>query len=646
MKTTNPFLTLVWISCMLHVSIISLAQLPSKQWARKYGGNSVDIPFTIKCTSDGGTIVAGYTDSKNGDIAPRTPRDYWDLWVLKLDRCGNKQWEQSFGGTGYESARDIEQTADGGFIVLGETNSTNGGVVAGFGGTKDIWLLKLDGNGTLQWQKRYGGNGLDIGNHLHLLDNGNFLIAASTSSNDGDFTGNHGTGGFTDGALLEISSSGSLLWSKCYGGSKNDELLDLEIIDGKTYVAGYANSTDGDIPPSQKNYDVWLLALDAKGNKIFSKVYGGSQNDVAYATSKGADGTLTLAGYTTSNDGNVSGAKGSQDFWILNISTSGSLKWQRVLGGTEAEYAASVVTDLDGGYIVGGISYSSDGDVTDAKGEGDYWVIKLDPSGNVSWKQNIGGGLNDNLRSITYQPQLKEYYLAGDAESASGDFKGGKGEADFAIIKLKDLELNIKDSTVCNTEGFFAMPDTLADVCGNDSAIISYRPVSLSGPFDGISKSDTIFAGGSLKLASSGNGDILWDPHPTLSCSGCVDPVASPLVTTTYTAVNRAGHCAKTDQFTLVVLKNAVVNIPNAFTPNGDGKNDLFGPLGKVPDGFQMQVFNRYGEVVFRSSSIDDKWNGRYKGQALPNSVFVYVVTYKDILNKTQQKKGTFLLIR
>ena len=89
------------------------------------------------------------------------------------------QWEKSFGGTGYESARDIVQTSDGGYMVFGETNSTDGGVIAGFGGTKDIWLLKLDATGNLEWQKRYGGSGLDIGNHLEITSDGGYLIAAS-----------------------------------------------------------------------------------------------------------------------------------------------------------------------------------------------------------------------------------------------------------------------------------------------------------------------------------------------------------------------------------------------------------------------------------------------------------------------------------
>ena len=171
---------------------------------------------------------------------------------------------------------------------------------------------KLNAAGNLAWQKRFGGNGLDIANHIHLLGDGSFLLTASSSSNDGDIQGNHGTGGYTDGVLMKIDGNGTLQWSKCFGGSKNEELLDIEIINGRTYLAGYANSTDGDIPPQQKNYDVWLLALDANGNKIFSKVYGGSQNDVAYAMTAGNDGTLTLAGYTTSNDGDVSGPGGAR----------------------------------------------------------------------------------------------------------------------------------------------------------------------------------------------------------------------------------------------------------------------------------------------------------------------------------------------
>ncbi len=588
------------------------AQIPPQQWALHYGGSSVDIPFTIKFTSDGGTIVAGYTDSKNGDVSPKSNREYWDLWVLKLDKCGMIQWEKSLGGTGYESARDIEQTADGGYIVLGETNSTDGDAPTGYGGTKDIWLLKFSAAGTIEWQKRIGGNGLDIGNHITITDDGGYLIAASSSSNDGDIRGNHGTGGYTDGVLLKVNTSGVVQWSKCFGGSKNEELLDIEIINGKIFASGYANSTDGDIPPDQKNYDVWLLALDANGNKMFSKIYGGSQNDVSYSMTKGADGSLTLAGYTTSTDGDVSGAKGSQDYWVINVNQTGKLNWQKVLGGIDAEYANSIITDKDSGYIIAGISYSSDGDIAGAKGEGDYWVVKLSPSGNVIWKRNWGGSDNDHLRTIIYHPVRNEYYLSGDSESADGDFNSGKGETDFGIIKLKLPELQSKDSAVCSINGFVAASDTLRDVCDYDSVIVSYKPVPIKSPFDSLQKSDTILIGQSITLPSNGNGTILWNPDPTLSCSICANPVATPLVTTVYTATNSlVNHCLVSDNFTVVVLKDALVQTPTGFTPNGDGLNDYFGPIGKVPGDYSMQIFDRNGETVFQSSSMESKWNGR-----------------------------------
>jgi gliding motility-associated-like protein len=607
----------------------------------------VDIPFVIKVTSDGGTVVAGYTDSKSGDVSPQPNRDYWDLWVIKLDRCGIVQWEKSFGGTGYESARDIAQTADGGYIVLGETNSTDGGVIAGFGGTKDIWLLKLAASGNLEWQKRYGGSGLDIGNHIEITTDGGYLIAASSSSNDGDIRGNHGTGGYTDGVLMKITAGGAVQWSKCYGGSKNEELFDFKIINGTTFLAGFTNSVDGDIPPDQKNYDVWLLAIDQNGNKVFSKIYGGSQNDVAYCMAKGADGSLTLAGYTTSNDGDVSGAKGSQDYWILNVDQKGKLNWQKVVGGTNAEYAKTIITDKDSSYIIGGISYSDDGDITNPLGEGDYWTVKLSAKGSVIWKKNWGGSENDHMRSMIRNPATDEYYLAGDSESGGGDFTNSRGETDFAIIKLKLPAIQTKDSAVCNINGFVPLRDTLSDICGYDSAIVTYRPVLLNGPFNNTRNVDTIFAGQSVTLHSNGNGTVVWNSHSTLSCTNCTDPIATPLATTVYTATNSlANGCQMPGQFTVVVLNDAVVMVPTAFTPNGDGLNDYFGPVGKVPEGYKMQLFNRNGEAVFKTSSINQRWNGSYKGQLQPTSVFIYLIEYKDLQNKPHQQKGTFTLIR
>lgn len=643
-KTVRLLLPLLIVLCC---SVKLWAQVPV-QWNKKYGGSQVDIPLAIKITSNNGTIITGYTDSKDGDINPVPGRDYWDLWVLKLSPCGNIEWERSFGGSNYEAGHDVVQTADGGYLIAGETNSTDGGVIPGYGGTKDIWLLKLSATGNLEWQKRYGGNGLDIANAIQPAPGGGYYIAASSSSNNGDITGNHGTAGYTDGVLMKIDAAGALQWSKCFGGSKNEELVDIEILNNNIYLAGYANSVDGDIPPNQKNYDVWLLALDANGNRMFSKIYGGSQNDVSYSITKGNDGTVTLAGYTTSNDGDVTGAKGSQDFWILNISSRGNLNWQKTLGGTDAEYANSVIADKDGGYIAGGISYSADGDVDSSRGDGDYWVVKLNATGTVQWKKNLGGSGNDHLRQIIYFTPNDEYYLVGDAESGDGDATApGRGENDFWIIKLKQPQLTDTDSVVCTTTNFTALPDTLRDVCGYDSLILKYIPVQINGPFTGIARTDSIFEGGTIILPFTGNARAEWMPSSTLSCSGCRNPVASPTVTTTYTATNYLDTaCSITDTYTIVVLKDAVVNIPGAFTPNGDGLNDVFGAAGKVPGEFSFNIYNRYGQLLFRSSAVQPHWNGTFRGKPVPPGAYIYEIRYRDIQKKMQQRKGTVMLLK
>jgi len=207
-------------------------------------------------------------------------------------------------------------------------------------------------------------------------------------------------------------------------------------------------------------------------------------------------------------------------------------------------------------------------------------------------------------------------------------------------------ELTTKDSAVCAINGVLPQ-DTLRDLCGFDSAIVNYKQVLINGPFNNIRKADSIFAGQSVVLHTNGNGTINWNVHSSLSCTACPEPIATPTTTTIYTATNSlANGCQVSDQFTVVVLPDAVVMVPNAFTPNGDGLNDYFGPIGKVPEGYRMQLYNRNGEVVFNTSSISERWNGMYKGLLQPTSVFVYLIDYKDLENKPHQQKGTFMLIR
>lgn len=589
--------------------------------------------------------MAGYTTSKDGDVGMHPQRDYWDLWVVKLSTCGEIQWQKSFGGTGYESAKDLLQTDDGGLLILGETNSTDGDVIAGYGSTKDIWLLKLDAGGQLLWQKRFGGSQMDIGNRIVPTPDGNFILLCSTASSDGNFPGNRSAPGFTDGALVKVDPNGHVIWTRCYGGSRNDELFDGAVVGNRMYFTGYANSIDGDIPPSQKNYDVWLLCLDLNGNKIYSKIYGGSQNDVAYVMSAKKD-TLTLAGYTTSSDGDVSIAHGAQDGWILQVSIEGKLLWQQTLGGAEADYIYAIHPMSNGTYLLGGVSASDDGQVSGNRGLSDMWVTSFSGDGQLQWMTNYGGEAAENCRSLAVNEAQQEYYLAGDTESGRGDFSADRAvKTDMALIKCKIPLQEDKDSIVCNPAAFVQYTDTLKDACGYDSLAVTYHGVRNDSLFAAGNRVDTIFAGDTYLLPQVQSG-MYWLPSPGLSCDHCTQAQVTPAETNTYTAVLPLDQCEIRDEFTVVVMKDAAVHIPNAFSPNGDGKNDRFGPLGKVPGKYDLRVFNRFGELVFQSTDMEKKWDGTKRGKPEPSGTFSYVLEFYDISQVRQIRKGNLLLIR
>jgi gliding motility-associated-like protein len=134
---------------------------------------------------------------------------------------------------------------------------------------------------------------------------------------------------------------------------------------------------------------------------------------------------------------------------------------------------------------------------------------------------------------------------------------------------------------------------------------------------------------------------------PTLSCTTCDNPVASPIVTTTYTATNSLStNCSRTGEFTVVVLKDALLYMPTAFTPNADGLNDYFGPIGKVPNEYSIQIYDRNGSLFFKSTSTYHLWDGKVNGKLQPNGVYVYLIQYRDINKQPVMKKGTLALIR
>ena len=241
--------------CLAKASIGSSAE-GGLQWQKCFGGSGTDWAGSIIQTLDGGYIIAGYTSSTDGDVSGN--HGDHDAWVVKMDDVGSLQWQKCFGGSSYEIAGSIIQTLDGGYIIAGHTISTDGDVSGNHGG-HDAWVVKMDAVGTPQWQKCFGGSSYEIaGSIIQTLDGG-YIIAGQTTSTDGDVSGNHGD---HDSWVVKMDAVGTLQWQKCFGGSHCEIAGSIiQTLDGGYIIAGYATSTDGDVSGNHGESDAWVIKL-------------------------------------------------------------------------------------------------------------------------------------------------------------------------------------------------------------------------------------------------------------------------------------------------------------------------------------------------------------------------------------------------
>jgi len=347
------------------------------------------------------------------------------------------EWQESLGGSSGDKAKCIQQTNDGGFIVASETTS-NDGDVSGFHGNYDVWIAKLDSSGNIEWEKCLGGSNADHAYAIEQTIEGGFILAGSSYSNDGDVSGNHDAS-TQDYWVVKLDSVGNIKWQKCLGGSTEDWATCIQqTIDGGYIVAGMGGSNDGDVSGNHGAGDYWVVKLDTMGNLLWQKCIGGSGSDYANSIQQTTDGGFIVAGNSYSNDGDVSGHYGStsySDYWIVKLDSSGNIEWNQDLGGSDDDRAFSIQQTIEGRFIVAGYSLSHDGDVSGNHGDGDVWIVKLTAGGNLIWQQCLGGSSFDEAYSIR-QTTYNLYIVAGRTYSDDGDVSGNHGEYDFWIAML------------------------------------------------------------------------------------------------------------------------------------------------------------------------------------------------------------------
>ena len=425
---------ILFIAIFVHVDARVQAQAPSISWQACLGGSNQDNGKCIRQTTDGGYIVTGNTNSNTGMLSNFHGGDY-DVWVAKLNAAGTLLWQKCYGGSFSDEGRCVQQTTDGGYFVTGYTFSSDGDVT-GFHGTGgvacDMWVLKLDDTGKLQWQKALGGTEYEEGNSI-LQTPGGYIVCGYTNSLNGDVTGLHSTipGTAEDAWVVALDDTGHILWQKCYGGSGDEQGHDIiKNGSGGYMVTGYVSSTDGGVTGlhSVDTLDGWLFKINTLGVLQWQKCYGGSFNDMFKTVQKTIDGGYILAGTTLSNNGDVSGYHSwpgtNTDAWVVKTDSLGAIQWQKCLGGGNVEETGGVIQCSNGSYLFCGGTWSTDlPDVSGLHGDEDLYLAKLDSSGNIGWHKCMGGTVFDYGASVI-QTADGGYAVTGSTNSPDGDLTG------------------------------------------------------------------------------------------------------------------------------------------------------------------------------------------------------------------------------
>lgn len=427
------------------------AQAPATEWQKCFGGSGSETGQSILQTADGGYIVVGYTTGSNdGDVAGNL--GFNDGWIVKISSLGVLQWQKTLGGTFDDVINCIQQTSDGGYIVVGTTTSSEINL-SGINGDGDIMVIKLSSLGVQQWRRVYGGSSNEQGQSIVQNTDGSYVIAGKTSSNNGNVTGNNGG---DDGWVIKISSIGNLEWQKTFGGSNNDLLADIKKTnDGGYIMVGNTRSNIGTTIINQGNIDFWVIKISSNGILNWQKSFGGNEFDFAYSVEKTSDGGYIVIGGTFSNNGDVPSNQGSGDAWIIKLSILGNVEWQKTIGGTQMDLGYGIQQTTDGGFIAVGSSQSSNGDFNFNQGNGDFFAAKLSNLGVIQWQKTMGGADFENASSVK-QTLDGGYVLAGFTDSNNGNVSGNHGFRDFWVVKLASDALS--DNSF-NNDNFTVYPN-------------------------------------------------------------------------------------------------------------------------------------------------------------------------------------------
>ena len=386
------------------------APIPGEEWNRTYGGSSDDVGTYGQQTKDGGYIITGYTSSYGAD-APFSwlikVQHRGDLWLIKTDAKGHKEWDRTYGGLGKDLGFFVQQTKDEGYIIVGGKKSF--WIV----GNYDLWVIKTDANGSVLWDRTFGGSGEDLGFSVQQTNDDGYIVAGYTS--------------FTNGKkawIIKIDSQGNKQLDMATGRADSEAASIGLTKDGGYIITGYTPSS------GTGKEDVWLIKTNSKLHWDWLKTFGGPSRDLGLSVQETEDGGYIIAGLTESF------GAGKGDVWLIKTDPKGDREWDRTFGGSNFDSGASVQQTRDGGYIVTGYNTTTIDNVGsysrlfNSDNIGRVWLIKTDSKGIELWNETFGGTRNDWGNSVQ-ETQDGGYIITGVTESY------GAGKEDVWLIKVR-----------------------------------------------------------------------------------------------------------------------------------------------------------------------------------------------------------------
>ena len=324
-------------------------------WSRTFGGEDHDWAVSVQRTSDGGYIVACHTQSDGPDTG--------DIYLIKMDSGGNEEWSKTFGGPVFDLASSVQQTLDGGYIVVGATE-----ISRNTHWDTDFYMVKVGSGGSEEWSKTFGGRYADVAESVQQTSDGGYILVGFKE------TSKHRR----DSYMVKTDSGGNEEWSMTFDGPVFDALEDIahsvqQTSDGGYIIAGHTRS----------DLASYLIKTDSKGSEEWTRTFG----ETAYAVQQTTDGGYIVAGVTLEGER-------SKDAHVVKMDSSGNEEWSKTFGGPILDSASSVQQTLDGGYIIAGYTDSF------PTGERDIYLVKTDSKGGEEWSRALGGSQSDSASSV------------------------------------------------------------------------------------------------------------------------------------------------------------------------------------------------------------------------------------------------------